>query len=31
VLDVVDASASMEEVGTALAKVIRRVSGRDGQ
>ena len=28
VLDVVDASASMEEVGYALAKIIRRVSGR---
>ena len=29
-LDVIDASASMEEVGAALAKVIRRVAGRDG-
>jgi adenylate kinase len=28
VLDVIDASASMEEVGYALAKIIRRVSGR---
>ena len=28
VLDVIDASASMEEVSKALAKVIRRVSGR---
>ena len=28
VLDVIDASASMEEVGYTLAKIIRRVSGR---